>query len=116
MSYSNKDYLKKEKGDINEDTEKKTRDKKEKNVKSYDDFSSLAYETLTRIPFFLIFIIVILYFIVSTDIYDKYVLYKINKSFIDENDNKSTSGVLVTGLIMGLLSSILFLANSSGFI
>lgn len=115
MSYSIDDY-KKEKRDTKEGVEKKMYEKKEKKVKSYDDFSSLAYETLTRIPFFLIFIILILYFIVSTDIYDKYVLLNINKSFIDENDNKSTSGVLVTGLIMGLLSSILFLANSSGFI
>jgi hypothetical protein len=84
-------------------------------TKSYDDFSSLAYETLCRIPFFLIFIIIVLYFIVSTDIYDKYILYNINKSFI-ENDNKTTSGVLVTGAIMGLLTSILFLANASGYI
>jgi len=92
----------------------KSTDKKN-HTKSYDDFSSLAYETLCRIPFFLIFIIIVLYFIVSTDIYDKYILYNINKSFI-ENDNKTTSGVLVTGAIMGLLTSILFLANASGYI
>ena len=113
--YENIERKKCDKNQVKSYNKKDTSSCDKKDAKSYDDFSSLVYETLCRLPFFLIFIIIILYFIVSTDIYDKYVLYKMNKSFL-ENDNKTTSGVLVTGLIMGLLTSILFLANSSGYI
>ena len=73
-----------------------------------DDFSSLMYETVKRIPVFLVVLITIIYTIVSTDVFDKYVLYKMNRGFLNENGEKSITGFVVTGILFGIVCAVIY--------
>lgn len=77
-----------------------------------DDFSEIAVDGISAISWLLVLLITMIYLLVSTDVFNKSVLSKLNKDFLDETGEKSTSGFIITGIIQGIVTAIIFAARA----
>lgn len=81
-----------------------------------DDLNSIVWDSISGFPFFLLFMTIILYITTSTATFNS-LLKNVNEKFIkQENDEKSNSGIIVTGITLGILLAILHIFNSNNII
>lgn len=72
-----------------------------------DDLGSYIWDGIKSFPFFLMFISIILYILTYSNVFNN-TLYSIDESLINNTiSEKSTKGVVVTGILFGLLLATL---------
>ena len=81
-----------------------------------DDMGSIVYDGISSIPWFTIFIAIILYILLNTSIFNTHVLRNINPNFEDSMGNKTDSGIIVTGILMGVLLGLMEAMHGAGWI
>lgn len=81
-----------------------------------DDMSSIAWDGLSSIPFFTVLISIVIYILLSTSEYNKFVLHSMSKDFTDDTGNKTASGVVVTGILFGILLGIIEAMRAAGWV
>ena len=84
----------------------------QKKNEDYDDIGSMASDGLSNIPWLLILLITVLYLIINSQEFGVHVLKNMqtkNIILFDEEQNEPTEkGHFISGLILGIVSSILY--------
>lgn len=81
-----------------------------------DDMGSIVYDGMSSIPFFTVFIAIVMYILLDSTIYNNNVLRCLNKDFIDDIGNKRPSGIVVTGILFGILLGLFEAMHSAQWI
>lgn len=82
-----------------------------------DDISVYLKDVVNAIPFFTMFIIIILYILTSTTIWDEKILPSMGPSMINQiGDTKSNKGIIVTGVFLGIIVAIFEAMHNSKLI
>ena len=71
-----------------------------------DDIGELVTDGIFSISIFTIFISLIIYVVLDSNIYANYILKPMSGSFVDDIGNKTLSGTVITGGMFGLLLSL----------
>ncbi len=71
-----------------------------------EGFSEMISDAIGSIPFFLMFITIILYIISYSNSFNR-TLQSMDDALIDEDGGKSNKGVIVTGIAFGVILSVL---------
>ncbi len=78
----------------------------DENEEKSNEIGSFIWDSIGAIPFFLMFITIILYIITYSSPYDK-TLKSIDPSLVDEDGGKSKKGVITTGVVLGIVLALL---------
>ena len=81
-----------------------------------DDMSSYVMDIMSEIPLFLIVVAAILYVLLDSSIYNNKILAKINSEYIDDVGNKTSNGIIITGIIFGIILGLLNLLHTSNIV
>ena len=81
-----------------------------------DDMSNIVYDGISKIPWFTMVITIILYILFNTSIFNTHILKNIDKNMVDDMSNKTDSGIITTGIILGILLGLFQAMHSAEWI